>query len=176
MQSDSLTLYKLIILYILNKVDFPLTNAQITNFILDREYTNYFTLQQAISEIKDAELIISETIRNSSYFKITDAGRETLHFFEADIAEGIKSDINSYLKENKYHLRQEVSILADYYEDKKNEFLTRCFVREQGSKIVEISLNVSTEEEASKICDNWKKKSQEIYAFLIKTLLLDENQ
>ncbi|MFW5631973.1 MAG: DUF4364 family protein, partial [Acetivibrio ethanolgignens] len=33
--SDALTLYKLIILFILDKVDFPLTNAQLSNFILE---------------------------------------------------------------------------------------------------------------------------------------------
>ena len=40
MQSDTLTLYKLIILFILDKVDFPLTNAQLSDFILEKEYTN----------------------------------------------------------------------------------------------------------------------------------------
>ena len=43
--SDSFTLYKLIVLYMLQKVDFPLTNSQISEFVLDKEYTNYFTLQ-----------------------------------------------------------------------------------------------------------------------------------
>ena len=47
--AEPLTLYKLIILYMLKKVDFPLTNAQISEFVLDQEYTTYFTLQQAIA-------------------------------------------------------------------------------------------------------------------------------
>ena len=34
--SESFTLYKLIILYMLDKVDFPLTNAQLSDFILDQ--------------------------------------------------------------------------------------------------------------------------------------------
>ena len=50
--SDSFTLYKLIVLYMLQKVDFPLTNSQISEFVLDKEYTNYFTLQQALSEME----------------------------------------------------------------------------------------------------------------------------
>ena len=37
------TLYKLMILYMLNKVNFPLTNSQLTQFFLDKEYTTYFT-------------------------------------------------------------------------------------------------------------------------------------
>ena len=37
--SEPLTLYKLIILYMLEKVDFPLTNAQISGFVLDKGNT-----------------------------------------------------------------------------------------------------------------------------------------
>ena len=37
--SEAFTLYKLIVLYMLEKVDFPLTNGQISEFILDKEYT-----------------------------------------------------------------------------------------------------------------------------------------
>ena len=157
----------------LDKVDFPLTNAQITDFILEKDYTNYFNVQQSISELRDTDLITSETIRNSSYFKITDAGRETIHFFDSDISEAIRNDIDKFLHENKYELRQEVSILADYYENKKDEFIATCYVREQGSKLVEVNLSVSTEEEARTICNNWKNKSQDVYAYLIKTLMTE---
>ena len=62
---ESLTLYKLIVLYMLEKVDFPLTNAQISGFILDKGYTTYFHLQQALSELTESELIHCETIRIS---------------------------------------------------------------------------------------------------------------
>ena len=50
--SEAFTLYKLIVLYMLEKVDFPLTNGQISEFILEKGYTSYFTLQQAISETR----------------------------------------------------------------------------------------------------------------------------
>ena len=36
---EPFTLYKLIVLYMLQKVDFPLTTSQISSFILDRGYT-----------------------------------------------------------------------------------------------------------------------------------------
>ena len=40
--SETYTLYKLIVLYMLDKVDFPLTTSQISEFILEKEYTTYF--------------------------------------------------------------------------------------------------------------------------------------
>ena len=57
MLSDPITLYKLMILYMLDHVNFPLTNSQLTDFFLDHEYTTYFTLQQALNELKEAGLI-----------------------------------------------------------------------------------------------------------------------
>lgn len=171
MQSDASTLYKLIILFILDKVDFSLTNAQISNFILEKEYTNYFNIQQAFSELIEAELILAKTIRNSSYYKLTDTGRETLEFFNEEISDAIKTDIVEYLKANRYALREEVSSLSDFYKAKKNEYIAHCLVTENDSKIIELSLNVTTEEEATLICNNWREKSQEIYAFLMKTLM-----
>ena len=79
--AEPLTLYKLIILYMLKKVDFPLTNAQISEFVLDQEYTTYFTLQQAISELVEAGLIRMETIRNTSQYYLTEDGDMTLGYF-----------------------------------------------------------------------------------------------
>ena len=46
--AEASTLYKLIILYMLRKVTFPLTNAQITEFIVGKEYTDYFERRSAI--------------------------------------------------------------------------------------------------------------------------------
>lgn len=169
--SDALTLYKLIILFILDKVDFPLTNAQLSNFILEKEYTNYFNIQQAINELEATELIQGETIRNSSLFRITPAGTETLSFFGDEISEAIKRDILEYLKKNRYSLREEVSTLADYYEAKKGEFIAHCYVYEKDSKIIEINLSVPTEEEAQAVCNSWKGKSAEIYEYLMAKLL-----
>lgn len=169
--SDALTLYKLIILFILDKVDFPLTNAQLSAFILEKEYTNYFNIQQAISELEATELIRGETIRNSSLFHITPAGTETLHFFDNEISDAIKTDILDYLKTNRYSLREEVSTLADYYEAKKGEYIAHCFVMEKDSKIVEINLSLPTEEEAQAVCSNWRDQSAEIYEYLMSKLL-----
>ena len=61
MNQEPLTLYKLIVLYMLDRVTFPLTTAQISEFVLDKEYTNFLTLQTAISELMETGLAESRT-------------------------------------------------------------------------------------------------------------------
>lgn len=170
--TDALTTYKLTLLYMLDKVDFPLTYSQVSEFILDKGYTNYFTLQQAINELTEAEFIRVKQIRNSSHYSITDAGRETLEFFGKSIPEGIRSDIDTFLEEQHYQLRNESETIADYYQEKPDLFMVKCEVRENSHPLVEITLSVTTKDQAVAICDNWQKHNAEIYTYLIQNLMM----
>ena len=170
--ANDLRLYKLIILYMLNKVEFPLSNAQISDFILDKDYTDYFHIQQALSELSDASFLTTETRRNSSFLRITDAGREVLDFCKNEISDKIKDEIDEYLKKHNYQFREEASNIATYYQSSKpNEYIAHCLVKEGDSNLIELNLAVSSEKEAEIICNHWKEKSQEIYAYTIQTLL-----
>jgi DNA-binding PadR family transcriptional regulator len=159
------------ILYILSRVNFPLANAQLTSFILEKEYTNYFNIQRAISELIDDTYISVKTIRNSTLYRITDTGLETLLFFDNMISAGIKEDIEKYLQENKYELQEEVSTPADFYQVKKGEFAAHLSVIERDTPIIELTLTVPTEEEAARLCSNWKEKSSDVYTYLMSSLL-----
>ena len=44
--SEELALNKLYILYILNKMQLPLTNGQITNIFIENDLLDYFSLQE----------------------------------------------------------------------------------------------------------------------------------
>ena len=171
MQSDTFMLYKLMILYILSRVNFPLTNAQLTTFILEKEYTNYFNLQRAISELIDDAYITTKIIRNSTLYRITDSGNETLLLFDNMISSGIKDDIEAYLVENKYELQAEVSTQAEYYQVKKGEFAAHLSVIERDAPIIDLTLIVTTQEEAKSLCNNWREKSSDVYAHLMSMLL-----
>lgn len=169
--SEPLTLYKLIILYMLEKVDFPLTNAQISGFVLDKGYTNYFHLQQAISELIDSGLIKAKTIRNSSYYQITDRGAQTLSYFEDQISNEIKKDISDFFRENIMQMREELSAVADFYKSDMEGYHVRCRLKKKDFTMVDLTIAVPTKEAASAVCINWKEKSQDIYENLIEFLL-----
>ena len=70
MNTDSTTLYKLMILYMLSKVNFPLSNVQISTFMLDNEYTNYFTFQETINSLVEDSFIHQMNYENSRRVRI----------------------------------------------------------------------------------------------------------
>ena len=171
MLNEPMTLYKLMNLYMLKQVNFPLTNAQLTNFFTEHEYTTYFTLQQALNELEDAGLIHKEPSHNSTRYEITREGEETLNFFGKNISPAIVNDMDQYLRENKFRLREEVGTTADYYKATGQDYIVHCEVREGKTVLIRLDLALPDKEQAETMCNNWKEKSQEIYSFAMKTLL-----
>ena len=171
MLAEPMTLYKLMNLYMLHQVNFPLTNAQLSNFFLDREYTTYFTLQQALNELLDAGLVKKETMRNSSRYEITKEGEETLEFFGKNISPAIVSDMDEYLKQNRFRMRNEVGLISDFYKSTNQDYIVHCEVREGKAVLVNLDISVPDKEQAEIMCNHWQDRSQEIYAYVMKSLM-----
>ena len=174
MLSEPLTLYKLMILYMLKRVKFPLTNSQISEFFLSKEYTTYFTLQQALAELTDAHLIQVETTQNSTLYELTREGEDTLGFFGKKISDLIIQDMEEYLKENRVRMRDEVSTLADYYRSTNQDYIVHCEIREGRASLIELNVSVPDEKQAVLMCSNWQKSSQAIYSFVMKELIQED--
>ena len=169
--AEPFTLYKLIVLYMLNRVDFPLSNSQISDFVLGQGYTDYFKLQQAISELIEAGLIHEESTHSRTFYHLTEDGSTTLQFFKKSISPAIQNDINKYLTEKKFDLKDEVSIKSDYYKNTNMEYSVRCQVIENEYPIIDLTISLPSEEAAEKAASAWKEKNQEIYAYIMKQLL-----
>ena len=95
---------------------------------------------------------------------------DTLHYFSNEIGDANKADIDTYLKENEIELRNEVSILADYYKSTSGEYEAHLTAKDKDIHLVDITISVPVEETAISICDNWQKKNQDIYQYLINQL------
>ncbi len=175
MTSNGLILYKLIILYMLDRVDFPLTNAQLSQFIIDRGYTNFFNLQEALHQLIDDGFISSTMIRNTSHYQSTPEGREALAFFENKLSEGIKQDILKFFEEEKINLKNEVELQADYYPTSRGEYTVVCTINDRSDTVLELKMNVTSKSQAIAICDAWPEKSTATYQYLLQNLWFEES-
>ena len=76
--AEPFTIYKLTILYMLDKAGFPLSNTQLSNFFLEYDYTDYFRVQEVIGNLVDSNLIIAESTHSNTQYTLTTAGKETI--------------------------------------------------------------------------------------------------
>lgn len=171
MASEPITIYKLIILYTLSKVDAPVPPSIISDYITDHKYTNYFTLQNAFAELLQADLIREDVTYHLSYYEITDAGKETLASFGAPLSQDIRQEIDAYLQDNKFDIIDETSFVTDYKQTAERTYLATCTMREKQHILFRLELDVATEEDAIRVCANWQAQSEELYRMAMMRLL-----
>ncbi len=171
MNTEASTLYKLMILYMLSKVNFPLSNTQISEFMLDKQYTNYFTLQEVLNSLADDGFIQILTYRNSTQYKLTKDGDETISFFYSKISSTIRGEIDQYIITNKYDMKCEVGTISDYYKATSGDYIAHCQVKEGDTNLIELNIAVPLKEQADAICTKWREASQDIYEFVMHKLM-----
>ena len=164
-------LYKITTLELLSKVDFPLTNSQITDFFLSANYTDYFRTQEIIHNLEENHMIHSDSSHNSTQYTITSEGLHTLDLFKDKITEGIQQDIQTFFKENQMQIKAENSVTADYYRATGGGFLVHCKASEEQTEILSLNLHVDTKEQAEAICYNWKVKYEDVYMTILDQLV-----
>ena len=95
----------------------------------------------------------------------------SLNLLKDKISDAIELDINNYFAQNKLELRNDNSIIADYYRTPNRDFAVRCQYRQKDTNLIDLTLSVQTKEQAEAICNNWKKHNQDVYEYLMDQLL-----
>ena len=169
----SMTLYKMIVLYLLSRVQHPLTQAQISDFILEKDYTTYLNLQTVFSQLSQAGLIEQKKVRNRTFLSLTADGASTLEMFAGELTAEIKQDVDQFLRQNAVELRDTVSVTADYHLSSEGGkgYLADLTIREQSQLLLSLSVSLPTEEIAGSVCRKWEENSGDIYALLMEKLL-----
>lgn len=168
--TDDLAVNKLIVLYLLAKVKMPLSLSQLTQTILERAYTDYFSLQQYLSEMVSAEFIAQSKETHTSWFSITDKGLQALGFFESRIPLSTRNELELFIQNNWRELRNELEVTAEYVPLSTNEYIVHCKVDENDSTLLEIKVNVSSKKQANVLCKNWRNNASTLYGEILGLL------
>lgn len=169
--AEPTTIYKLIVLYMLDFAGRALTNSQITEFVLDHDYTDYFQIQEVLADLTETGLLSKKTVSNSSYYELTEEGKKILPYFEKDLSRDIREEIFSYLKTTGFEVPEAMTSPADFYEVSSGKYAVRCQIFERGSVVLDLSMTAPSEEAAKEICDRWPSKCHEIYATILGELV-----
>lgn len=168
--NNELAANKLILLYLIDKINIKISNLQITKLILENNLINYFLLQQYLNELCNDNLLTSEIINKKTFYTITDKGRTTLKHLDYLIPVNIKNKIDNTIKSARKKIRNETLITADFIPESESKYTVSCSVHEDDFSLIELKIAVGTKNDARCICDNWKNYSQYIYSEIIESL------
>lgn len=169
--SDISLTYKMIILELLGRVNYPLSNAQVSDFIVESGITDYFTAQEAISSLIDAGMLEVIHSSNNTLYQGNEKAQETLRLYQEKISPKIKDEIVSYLNKNGLSMKQSNSLFADYQHLSSGGYLCSLRMLEDEAVVIDLALHVTSRAAAEAVCTNWKVRSLDVYEAVVDRLI-----
>lgn len=168
--SSPLAIYKLIILYLLDRADGEVAMDRISSFLLEKGYVNFLSLTQTYAQIEESGLVQSRNSGDRCFYRITADGRQTLKIFINDLGRDIREQVNEFLVSEGTVLRSEQSVRADCVPAENGMYNVILKVMERNDPVMEIRLQVPDKGLAEEICRRWPDKNEKIYNSLIENL------
>lgn len=175
MSSNKIAQDKLKLLYIFKYINLPLTNSEITNFILDNDFLDYFTLQQFLGDLCDSKFVVLNSKNGNEYYSISEAGIAALDMFGEKLPQYFIAQVEKNFSTFKKEIKKHRELLGHYYKKKDDEYIVSLQVMENGSVIFSLSINVPDENLAKYICKKWDSNPEYIFSSILKTLTTDFN-
>lgn len=164
------TVYKLIILYILERAEGDMTQAMVSSFLLESGYANFVSLAESYDQLEKRGLVKIVSRGEKTFLHPTDAGRQAFGFFGRQLNPRIRSQIDDWLIENGQKIREDRDVSAVYEKMTSGVYEVRMSVKERDVTLLEVKLSVPDAVSAASIAEQWNEKNADIYHYLIENL------
>lgn len=171
--SSNETTGKLILLYVLDKMECDLTEDTIVDMCYyQTKWVSYFTCKIALSELTRSGYVQEvHSIQKDKYYKITTEGRSCLSYFFSEIPTSLKEEIAEFIHKNKLIYKRKQEYFSDLIKNKDGSYTVILKIVEPTSTDLEIRLNASNQQVAKDIQRNWEENASKVYANIYDTLL-----
>jgi predicted transcriptional regulator len=168
--SRELAQNKVILLYLIDRIDMPVSNLQITKIMLENRLMNYFFLQQFLNELCKAGYLQAKEEGKKEFYSITESGKQILDYFKTIIPQGIKKSIDNAKKSIRSKIRNETLVKAEIRTDFESGYMVKCSIHEDNFSLMDLYLAAGTRDDADAIRNNFKNNPQLIYEKIIALL------
>lgn len=164
------TVYKLIILYMLDRAEGEVTQGMLSSFLLESGYANFVSLAESYDQLEKQGLVRIVLRGDKKFLKLTDAGIQALGFFGARLNPQIHSQVDTWLVENGRQIREDREVNAVYERMTSGVYEVRMSVKEKDVTLLEVKIAVPDAASAEAIAGRWDEKNTDIYRYLIENL------
>lgn len=161
---------KLLILYILQKINNPISYKELLELVISISDMNYFDFQQFLQDLLEDQFIIKYEHNNEEILELTNEGKYALEL-TIDMLPGIlKLKVDSSFKEKYSKIKDEFSVFAEYTPITETNFSVKCKIIENNITLFNLEAIADSRDQAKTIVDNWNNHADNIYPQILNIL------
>lgn len=171
--TNNTTISKLVLLYVFDNMEMPLTDASITEMCCSQNsWISYITCKEVFADLLDTGFIIESTTGSGEkYYTITNDGRSCLSYFFMKIPISLRGEITAFIKENRLNFRRRQEYFRDYYKNADGSYTVLVKIVEPLGTKLELKLNAPNRAVAKQIYKRWEEKASDVYAAIYNILI-----
>lgn len=176
---------KLILLFVLEKMEIPLTENSIIDICTSRNgWLNYMDCKEVLYQLLEAKFIFktdnkaksirTDDVKNDAVFSITYDGRNCISHFYNRIPQSMREEISAFAKLNRMTFKRSQEYVADYFkntEDGSHTVVLRIKEPMMPQAMFEVKLKSPTRHAAVNACKKWQEKAPQIFEYIFDNLI-----
>lgn len=169
---DNTTLNKLILLFVFEEMDVPVTQSTLTVMCTSlNTWLPYMDCIVTINLLKDSGFILETSHEKERYYSITSDGRNCLNSFYTRIPSTLRNEMSEYIKENRMNFRRKQEYHHKYHKNPDGTYTVELKIDDPVQTTLDLKLTVSSRSIAKQISNNWEKKASQIYLHIHEDLI-----
>ena len=173
--SQDSTISKLIMLFVMEKMEMPLTEKSIIDICTSQnDWLNYMECKDVLYQLIDASFIYCiDGHGNEEQFTITFEGQNCLEHFYQRIPLHLREQIIEYIKNNRAHFKKSQEYVADYSKNSDGTYLVVLKIRSHtvNYPMFEIKIATASRQSAIEACNNWRENAHLVYEQVYESLI-----
>ncbi|MDR0850505.1 MAG: DUF4364 family protein [Christensenellaceae bacterium] len=171
------TVNKLILLFVLDKMEIPLTENSIIDICTSRNgWLNYMDCKELLWQLMDAKFIYKlDNEGGESRYNITYEGRNCLSHFFSRVPQSMREEISEFSKQNRMIFKRSQEYVGDYFKNPDGSHTVVLRIKEPliNQPMFEIRIKTASRAAAINACKKWKEKAPTIYENIYETIIND---
>ena len=173
--SNDLAENKVLILYVLDKLNKDVTNDGLFKIISSINNINYFYFQQTLNDLVETNLVGYYTKEDGTVLKMTTEGKNAFALTKEILPGILVLKTDKIMEKEIVKIEEEASITAEFIPKSEDEYTVSCKIVENKDTIFEVKTFAGSRDRAKKIADNWKNNASKLYPEILNLLLDDKN-
>lgn len=173
--TPDITTNKLTLLFILDKMEIPLTENSIIDICTSRNnWLNYMECKDILWQLLEVNFIYKTNNNNEEdRYGITIDGRNCLSHFYLRIPKSLREAITVFVKENRMSFKRSQEYVSDYFKNPDGSHTVVLKIKEPliSQPLLEIKLKAPTRHSAIVACKKWKDEAPNIFEFLYDSVI-----
>ncbi len=171
------TVNKLILLFVLDKMEIMLTENSIIDICTSRNsWMNYMDCIVILHELLDANFIYNASPNNDeARYGITYQGRECLSHFFARIPQSLREDITTFARDKRLDFKRSQEYVSEYAKNEDGSYTVTLKIKEPSmvQPLLEVRIKTPNRNTAILTCKKWGDQAPNVFEYLYDTLIED---